>query len=365
MSKSTHRLIKLVKAKYEHACMVHDTVENTDAFVEKYIYEYRGFLFKIHTWRQIEILTVWFSGILALLGASADYLYYGAVESVYQYIAVGAAEMILLEVIRRMSDEPYKIHGVKMYMIDYLDNICAVRQRRQRVTEKEELNVIASANYGAAEQPEKKGETVAAKPDVKEREKKVHEIMDVVGLAERTYSLYPHELDGGRRQRVGIARALILDPKLVVCDEPVSALDVSIQAQILNLMMELQKERNLTYLFITHNLSVVKHISDDITVMYLGQMVEKAGSSEIFAHQYHPYTKALISAIPLPKYNAPDNQIILKGEITSPINVTKSCRFAPRCIYAKPECFNQEPALEEVEPGHFVKCHFVREINGL
>ena len=153
--------------------MVHDTVENTDAFVEKYIYEYRGFLFKIHTWRQIEILTVWFSGILALSGASADYLYYGAVESVYQYIAVGAAEMILLEVIRRMSDEPYKIQGVKMYMIDYLDNTCAVRQRRQRVTEKEELNVIASANYGAAEQPVKKEETVAAKPDVKEREKKV------------------------------------------------------------------------------------------------------------------------------------------------------------------------------------------------
>ena len=173
MSKSTHRLIKLVKAKYEHACMVHDTVENTDAFVEKYIYEYRGFLFKIHTWRQIEILTVWFSGILALSGASADYLYYGAVESVYQYIAVGAAEMILLEVIRRMSDEPYKIQGVKMYMIDNLDNTCAVRQRRQRVTEKEELNVIASANYGAAEQPVKKEETVAAKPDVKEREKKV------------------------------------------------------------------------------------------------------------------------------------------------------------------------------------------------
>ena len=171
MSKSTHRLIKLVKAKYEHACMVHDTVENTDAFVEKYIYEYRGFLFKIHTWRQIEILTVWFSGILALLGASADYLYYGAVESVYQYIAVGAAEMILLEVIRRMSDEPYKIHGVKMYMIDYLDNTCAVRQRRQRVTEKEELNVIASANYGAAEQPEKKEETVAAKPEVRGRKR--------------------------------------------------------------------------------------------------------------------------------------------------------------------------------------------------
>ncbi len=198
-----------------------------------------------------------------------------------------------------------------------------------------------------------------------ERRQKVREIMDVVGLAERTSNLYPHELDGGRRQRVGIARALILGPKLIVCDEPVSALDVSIQAQILNLMMELQKERNLTYLFITHNLSVVKHISNDITVMYLGQMVEKAKSSEIFAHQYHPYTKALVSAIPLPKYNAPDNQIILKGEITSPINVTKSCRFAPRCIYAKPECFNSEPQLEEVSKDHFVKCHFVREINRL
>lgn len=198
-----------------------------------------------------------------------------------------------------------------------------------------------------------------------EKEKKVREIMDVVGLASRTYNLYPHELDGGRRQRVGIARALILDPKLIVCDEPVSALDVSIQAQILNLMMELQKERGLTYLFITHNLSVVKHISDDITVMYLGQMVEKAESAEIFKHQYHPYTKALISAIPMPKYDAPDNQIILKGEITSPINVTKSCRFAPRCIYAKPECFNTEPVLEEVAPNHFVKCHFVKEINNL
>ena len=198
-----------------------------------------------------------------------------------------------------------------------------------------------------------------------ELQKKVRDTMDVVGLAERTFYLYPHELDGGRRQRVGIARALILDPSLIVCDEPVSALDVFIQAQILNLMMQLQKERNLTYLFITHNLSVVKHISDDITVMYLGQMVEKAGSSEIFAHQYHPYTKALISAIPLPKYDAPDNQIILKGEITSPINVTKSCRFAPRCPYARPQCFNDEPQLQEVSKDHFVKCHFVREINGL
>ncbi|HWS29018.1 MAG TPA: oligopeptide/dipeptide ABC transporter ATP-binding protein [Clostridia bacterium] len=196
-----------------------------------------------------------------------------------------------------------------------------------------------------------------------EHRQKIREIMDVVGLTERTINLYPHELDGGRRQRVGIARALILNPKLIVCDEPVSALDVSIQAQILNLMMQLQKERGLTYLFITHNLSVVKHISNDITVMYLGQMVEKAPSSEMFKHQYHPYTKALISAIPLPKYDAPDNQIILKGEITSPINVGESCRFALRCIYAKPRCFEEEPRLEEVCPNHFTKCHFVREIN--
>jgi len=198
-----------------------------------------------------------------------------------------------------------------------------------------------------------------------EYKQKVKDIMDVVGLTERTINLYPHELDGGRRQRVGIARALILNPKLIVCDEPVSALDVSIQAQILNLMMQLQKERGLTYLFITHNLSVVKHISNDITVMYLGQMVEKAASGEIFRNQYHPYTKALISAIPLPKYDAPDTQIILKGEITSPINVGESCRFAPRCMYSKPECFNKEPQLEEVRPNHFTKCHFVREINGL
>ena len=198
-----------------------------------------------------------------------------------------------------------------------------------------------------------------------EYNKKVKETMDIVGLSERTMTLYPHELDGGRRQRVGIARALILDPKLIVCDEPVSALDVSIQAQILNLLMQLQQQRNLTYLFITHDLSVIKHISDNIMVMYLGQMVEKTDSNEIFKYQYHPYTKALISAIPLPKYNAPDKQIILKGEITSPINLGETCRFAPRCIYAKPNCFHKEPMLEEVAPNHYVKCHYVREINNL
>lgn len=143
MPKSTHKLIKLVKSKYEHACMVHDSVENIDAFVEKYIYEYRGFLFRIHTWRQIELLSVWFVGILAALGASAEYLSYGFTESVYQYIATGIAGVVLLSVISRLSDEPYKINAVKMYMIDYLENICALRLKKQKQTDREEISVIA------------------------------------------------------------------------------------------------------------------------------------------------------------------------------------------------------------------------------
>ena len=148
MPKSTHRLIKLVRAKYEHACMIHDSVENIDAFVEKYIYEYRGFLFRIHTWRQIEILTVWFAGILAALGASVNYLSLGLTETVYQYIAAGIAEMVLLSVIMRLSDEPYKINAVKMYMVDYLENICAIRLRKQTQRERESIDVIAAENGG-------------------------------------------------------------------------------------------------------------------------------------------------------------------------------------------------------------------------
>lgn len=144
MPKSTHKLIKLVRAKYEHACMIHDSVENIDAFVEKYIYEYRGFLFRIHTWRQIELLSVWFSGILAALGASAHYLSFGFTESVYQYIAAGVAEVILLSVVIRLTDEPYKINAVKMYMVDYLENICALRLRKQRQTDRDEISVIAT-----------------------------------------------------------------------------------------------------------------------------------------------------------------------------------------------------------------------------
>ena len=198
-----------------------------------------------------------------------------------------------------------------------------------------------------------------------ERNRKVAALMDTVGLAQRVADSYPHELDGGRRQRIGIARALALSPKFIVCDEPVSALDMSIQAQILNLLQDLQKEMNLTYLFITHDLSVVKHISNDIGVMYLGNMVENAGSKELFAHHYHPSTKALLSAIPRPKLHQKQERILLKGEITSPINPKPGCRFAPRCAYAKERCHCEQPQLEEVSCGHQVACHYVREINSL
>jgi len=181
-------------------------------------------------------------------------------------------------------------------------------------------------------------------------------LMDTVGLAARLENSYPHELDGGRRQRIGIARALALNPKFIVCDEPVSALDVSIQAQVLNLMQDLQEERGLTYMFITHDLSVVKYFSDEIMVMYLGQAVEKAPSDELFEHRLHPYTKALLSAIPIPDAHASHKRILLKGEITSPINPKPGCRFAARCPYACEEC-NKPQELVEVRPNHFVACH--------
>lgn len=191
----------------------------------------------------------------------------------------------------------------------------------------------------------------------------VAKLMDTVGLARRLYNTYPHELDGGRRQRIGIARALALNPKFIVCDEPVSALDVSIQAQILNLMQDLQEERKLTYIFITHDLSVVKHISDDIGVMYLGKMVEKCGSKVLFKKQLHPYTKALLSAIPRPDIHSKTKRILLLGEISSPIDPEDRCRFCARCIYAQEKCFQKEPDLEEALPDHFVSCHYWREID--
>jgi peptide/nickel transport system ATP-binding protein len=197
----------------------------------------------------------------------------------------------------------------------------------------------------------------------KELDQRVRSLMDTVGLAERFMFSYPHELDGGRRQRIGIARALALDPKFIVCDEPVSALDVSIQAQILNLLQDLQKEKNLTYMFVTHDLSVVKHISDEIMVMYLGCLVEKSPSKELFKMPLHPYTKGLLSAIPIPSIDKKQERIIMKGEIASPVDPKPCCRFAGRCPYATDVCRASQPEIQEVRPGHLVACHRVREIN--
>lgn len=194
---------------------------------------------------------------------------------------------------------------------------------------------------------------------------KIKKMMDIVGLAERLYSSYPHELDGGRRQRVGVGRALILDPKFIVADEPVSALDVSIQAQILNLMQDLQEELGLTYMFITHDISVVKHISDDILVMYLGTMIEKAKTADIFKYRLHPYTKALLAAVPIPTLEKEIIEVPLQGEIASPINIQPGCRFENRCVYAKEKCKRETPEIIEARENHFVRCHFVKEINDL
>lgn len=193
--------------------------------------------------------------------------------------------------------------------------------------------------------------------DKKEIEERVDAMMETVGLARRLAGAYPHELDGGRRQRIGIGRALIMEPAFVVCDEPVSALDVSIQAQILNLLMDLQDSMNLTYLFITHDLSVVKHISDEIMVMYRGKCVEQASSAELFRKPLHPYTRALLAAIPDPSPESRNKKrSLLQGEVASPVNPGPGCRFAARCRFVKEECRTGEIMLEEVSPGHFAAC---------
>ena len=195
-----------------------------------------------------------------------------------------------------------------------------------------------------------------------EIEEKAESIMSTVGLSERLWNSYPHELDGGRRQRICVARAIALNPSFVVCDEPVSALDVSIQAQILNLMQDLQDEFKLTYMFITHDLSVVRHISDHIAVMYLGQMVEKCPSKRLFQMPLHPYTKALLSAVPSTDITQKRERILLKGEVVSPINPKPGCRFAARCPFACERC-NEPQKLVEVESDHSVACCRVKEIN--
>lgn len=193
--------------------------------------------------------------------------------------------------------------------------------------------------------------------DKKAIDERVDEMMEIVGLAPRLRDAYPHELDGGRRQRIGVARALALNPKFIICDEPVSALDVSIQAQIINILMDLKEEKGLTYIFITHDLSVVKHISDEIAVMYLGQCVEKASSDELFSNPAHPYTKALLSAIPVPNLSKRHvRPMVIRGEVGNPIDPVPGCRFAPRCDYVTEKCVGRNPEFIKVAEGHFVAC---------
>lgn len=233
---------------------------------------------------------------------------------------------------------------------------------------REDMQIIFQDPYSSLN-PRQRIETTVMEPLLRSKRfqnraqvrEEAERLMDLVGIDKRLRKAYPHELDGGRRQRVGIARALALDPKFVVCDEPVSALDVSIQAQVLNLLMDLQEQTGVAYMFITHDLSVVRHISTHICVMYLGQMVEKAPVEVLFQHTIHPYTKALLSAIPSTDIFKPMQRVALKGEITSAINPKPGCRFAARCPYATEACL-QPQVLEEIEPNHFVSCCRAREL---
>ena len=242
---------------------------------------------------------------------------------------------------------------------------------RRGLTElREKMQIIFQDPYSSLD-PRKTVEQTLKEPLIiskrysrSEINREVTRLMDVVGLDKRMRYMYPHEMDGGRRQRIGIGRALALNPKFIVCDEPVSALDVSIQAQILNLLHDLQKDMGLTYMFVTHDMSVVRHISHNISVMYLGQLVETSPAKKLFVKPLHPYTKALLSAIPSTDLHNKRQRIILNGELVSPINPKPGCRFAARCPYATEAC-QQPQHLEEMEPGHFVSCCRAREINGL
>ena len=236
---------------------------------------------------------------------------------------------------------------------------------RQMKKMRQELQIIFQDPYASLDPRKSVIEIIAeymiinkTLPKKREIFNRAAHLMDVVGLARRYATAYPHELDGGRRQRIGIARALSVNPKFIVCDEPVSALDVSIQAQILNLLMDLQDDMGLTYMFVTHDLSVVKHISDNIMVMYLGQCLELTSSDELFAKPVHPYTQALLSAIPEPDISMRNKEIkVIKGEVVSPVDPKPGCRFAARCEHCQERCHQEAPVLKEVSPGHFVACH--------
>jgi peptide/nickel transport system ATP-binding protein len=242
--------------------------------------------------------------------------------------------------------------------------------RRQLRKLREDMKIIFQDPYASlnprftVEQTIMEPLLISGKFSHKASSEEAERLMDMVGIDQRLRLAYPHELDGGRRQRVGIARALALNPKFIVCDEPVSALDVSIQAQVLNLLQDLQDQHQLTYMFVTHDLSVVRHISDDICVMYLGVLVETCESKELFRHPLHPYTQALISAVPTIDIHHKRERVILQGEISSPINPKPGCRFRKRCIYKAPECY-QAQELVEILPQHFVACCRAKEINHL
>lgn len=247
-------------------------------------------------------------------------------------------------------------------------NITAMDKRRLRMI-REKMQIIFQDPYSSLD-PRMTVSGIIAEPLIihrrvsgkKELERRVQKLMEMVELEDRLYSAYPHELDGGRRQRIGIARALALEPKFIVCDEPVSSLDVSVQAQILNLMQDLQDRLNLTYMFVTHDMAVVKHISNEIVVMYLGQIIEKAPAKELFKHQYHPYSRALISAIPKIESAENDKATILRGEIGSPIEPKPGCRFAPRCEYCIDKCLSENPPPKAVGPERFAACWRAEEI---